>query len=127
MTPTREQRAMMAADLSMRAAALLLSGDERGRAVLMGAAATMRAKPRYCAGRYQCSLSMAGLSPADIDAACEAIARGEHPADSLPGQVTEYADRWTRLAADCGGHEPHKARASAAQWVLDLLGCKVKS
>lgn len=82
----------MAADLATRAAALLLSGDERGRAVLMGAAATMRADVRYCTDRYRTSLIAAGLCLAGESAAVAAILCGEHPADSLPGQVEKMYD-----------------------------------
>lgn len=119
---------MMAADLSMRAAAMLLSGDERGRAVLMGAAATMRADVRYCTDRYRTSLIAAGLCLADENAAVAAIARGEHPADSLPGQVRRYREKAaTEETATHSEARAHRCdgEVRALGHVLDLLGCKV--
>lgn len=77
---------------------------------------------------YRFGLGCYGLSPADIDAACEAIARGEHPAGSLPGLVTEIRDRATVPGHPCPQGETEwniYGRKVCAMDVLDLLGRKV--
>jgi hypothetical protein len=130
MSPTKEQRAMMA-DLCSRAAHVFHCGDDDmlpGAGEAARVAANMRNNDDR-EGRYRCGLKWLQVPSPDIDAAVAAIARGEHPPDSLPGRVKkmhadakERADRPNQASEDdyfAMGEE------SAAAHVLDLLGCKV--
>ena len=81
-----------------------------------------------CESEYRRALRICGLAPADIDAAVAAIARGEHPPDSLPGQAVAYRGRVVREAARIlGSYREHHCdgEVKALGHVLSLLGCEV--
>ncbi len=127
MTWTKEQRAMMAADLAERAAYKIRANrdgigalTESVSHVLWGTA------PERC---YREALGGASLSPADIDAAVAAIARGEHPADSLPGKVERMRAQAAADEQACGSSSDDGIIAFGeglvCKTILELLGCEV--
>jgi hypothetical protein len=125
MSPTKEQRATMAADLAERSALdLRFRKDGRG----IGRAVEALEQARCLVTRsvdpeadYREGLNAIGVPFDDIDAACAAIARGEHPPDSLPGRVEEM-----RNEANVSGKLRHQGKRAACQRVLMMLGCPVK-
>ena len=75
-------------------------------------------------GDYREGLISAGVRFDDIDEAFAAIARGEHPAVSLPGKGAEYRRRATREAEsrnDCRT-DFCEGEVHALDRVLNLLG-----
>lgn len=135
MSPTKEQRAMMAAHLCDIAAKMLRSGDygecRTSAAPSILTSAKWLLEPDTNPSHYADGLASAGLSPVDIDTAVAAIARGEHPADSLPGQVKRRIDAIVKAATDGTRSDADMTAAAGASafsdQVLDLLGCPVTS
>ena len=123
---TKEQRAIAAAHLCDLAAESLRA-DHGGVGLLLRAAESV-----VLGGAsevdYREALRDHGASLDDIDAAVAAIARGEHPPDSLPGQVAAYRGRVVREAARIlGSYREHhcEGEVKALGHVLTLLGCEV--
>jgi hypothetical protein len=114
MSPTKEQRAMMAAHLC-DLAAMSMRSDRGGVGLLLRAAEAVMFDG--CPERdYRYGLQDQGLAGADIDAAVAAIARGEHPPDSLPGRVESAMGK---AARGCNLEKMY-----AYEHVLYLLGAK---
>jgi hypothetical protein len=126
--PTNAQRAMMAAHLCDLAAKALRSGRRSHLAPSLMFVAGDVLHVVDPVQDYREALRDSGVSPADIDAAVAAIARGEHPADSLPGQLMRYHGKAKREAESVPGsfREHHcEGEVKALGHVLDLLGYKV--
>jgi hypothetical protein len=125
------QRAVMAADLAERAALdLRFRKDGRG----IGRAVEALEQARCLVTRsvdpeadYREGLNACGVPFADIDAAVAAIARGEHPPDSLPGMVAIYKGHTDREIPRRPGDTIHvlqfQGESIALGWVLEQLGC----
>ena len=125
---TKEQRAAMAADLLDIAARTLREGGDSFAWMLVGIAYDMRLESEDAESLYRYGRECFGALPDDIDAAVAAIARGEHPPDSLPGKLARYHGKAKREAEGVPGsyREHHcEGETKALGHVLDLLGCKV--
>jgi hypothetical protein len=134
MTPTKGQRDIMAADLLERAAVMVRHGAESGYVDnVIECAARLRAQHPTAdpSGDYANSLLLTGVSRVDAWAAVGAIADGKHPADSVPGMVTEYRRNCARLALNASEPTSFRLRCRGAEmacdWTLSRLGCAVKS
>ncbi len=128
MNPTKEQRAMMAADLWMRAATMTFRG-EADCAPSVSTCAEFVIERDDPEDYYREGLTSCGLSPADIDAAVAAIADGRHPADSLPGRVEKMRSDLAEEIDTVGGGSDDGIHAfgerMACATFLSILGCKV--
>jgi hypothetical protein len=117
MTPTKEQRAMMAAhvgDLALRA----LRRGEDGVSLLEYARDILTEDDPE--DFYREALLEADYGHSAVEASFAAIADGRHPATSLPGMVEEMRNEALDKNTAYGDGE-----ASACADVLDLLGCPV--
>ncbi len=127
--PTNAQRAMMAADLAERATITFRRADYVTGEMVLSSAAEIASSRHSAWIDYELTLQAMGIAAADIDAAVAAIARGEHPPDSLPGQLMRYHGKAKREAESVPGsfREHHcEGEVKGLGCVLSLLGCKVK-
>ncbi len=121
---TKEQRRIAAADLAYRGAVapIIRMG------LVFRVAADIADAACDAESDYALMLERLNVAPADIDAACAAIARGEHPPDSLPGQLLRYRGKAKREGESVpGSFREHycEGEVKALGHVLGLLGCKV--
>jgi hypothetical protein len=128
MSPTKEQRAAMAAHLCDLAAKALRSGGPMADTLdLLDRAWGTAADSSNVEASYREGLKLTRAAPADIDAAVASIARGEHPPDSLPGRVGIYKGHADREIPRREGDRIHVLRfqgeSIALGWVLEQLGC----
>jgi hypothetical protein len=128
-TPTKEQRARMAAHLCDIAAQRLRSGGfGAGEQAATGATEVLLGTAMTEA-LYVANLRLLLVPLADIDAACAAIFRGEHPPDSLPGRLEEMRGdaKDTVESSPEGSYVEREAVGAELAYcnVLDLLGCKL--
>ena len=124
MTWTKEQRAIAAADLAHRGARAALAGHSRASLALR-CAADIVGDLCDAPNDYSFVLKTLDVASVDIDAAVDAIARGEHPPDSLPGRVEKMRGDCFRRAEGEHGSAMDVGAEAVLYNMLALLGCEV--